>query len=124
MGGNMDILAINEKMNPELPQETFKNTCENAEVPPQKWADAQRVVKDILNGNEEATRALTEHINEFLQTMNYSLKFIPEKDGKEIVIKVLDGQGNLVRRIPPDAMTALSEHLSEDIGLIINKILE
>ncbi len=119
----MEISGIAEKINPEISLQAaqkaanYSRSAESQEV-------LTREIRKYIKGNRETVEALTEKLNQFIETKRYSLQFIPAKDGKEIVIKVYDNQGKLIRRIPPEAMSALEEHMGESIGLMLNRILE
>ena len=79
-------------------------------------------MKIVLKGNEESLRAIAERINQSLKSMGYSLQFIPNKESGTVVIKVLDGNGRVIRQIPPEAMAALFPETGNK-GLILNKTL-
>lgn len=70
--------------------------------------------------NEEAIKALTERLNHFMKSLRFNLQFIPDRESGEVVIKVYDGDGNLIRRIPPEVMGLLSSEFGSDIGLLLN----
>lgn len=76
-----------------------------------------------VQAGEDNIKALTENINSFMKSMSYSLEFILDKKNGEVVIKVLDGEGNLVRRIPPEAAAALAK-MGQSTGMVVNEILE
>ncbi len=120
---NMEITGIAEKMNPEILLQGMQKAA-NYSASAETQEVLTREIRKYIEGNREAVEALTEKLNQFIETMRYSLQFIPDKNGKEIVIKVYDSQGKLIRRIPPEAMSALEEHMGESIGLMLNQILE
>jgi uncharacterized FlaG/YvyC family protein len=122
----MEIEGIREKFQTDIPQirqepapkaKTHSDSAVSHEM-------LEQEIRRCIKGNEETVAALTEKLNQFIETMQYSLQFIPEKDGKQIIIKVYDGQGKLIRRIPPESMSMLADHLGESIGLMLNRILE
>ncbi len=117
----MGIAAVLERISPEIPPEVLPK----AGNPPKPVQDQETLAQEIrkyFKGSEERIEALTEELNRFIETMRYTLQFIPEKDGRQIVIKVYDSQGKLIRRIPPEGLSAVAEHIGESIGLILNNI--
>jgi len=80
-------------------------------------------LKKVASGNEEAIRKLAESINEFMKAISYSLQFIPDKEAGMVIIKVLDSEGNVVRRIPPEEMAGLYSRIGSSIGLLVNEKL-
>jgi uncharacterized FlaG/YvyC family protein len=100
-----------------------------AEPPPKT---VQREVKLALpevrekpaRQSEEDIHALAEKMNQSLQDMRYSLQFVPDMESGQVVIKVLDGDGKLIRRIPPECMVELSGKVGESTGLVVNETLE
>jgi uncharacterized FlaG/YvyC family protein len=82
------------------------------------------IPKVHVQNNEEAAKALAEHMNSFMQSMRYSLQFIVDRDNNQVIIKVLDGEGNLVRQIPPEALAELSRKSGDGTGIVVNQTLE
>jgi uncharacterized FlaG/YvyC family protein len=70
--------------------------------------------------NEEAIKALTESLNHFMKSLRFNLQFIPDREAGGVIIKVYDGDGNLIRRIPPEVMGLLSSEFGANIGLLLN----
>lgn len=71
--------------------------------------------------NQKAIKNLFEHINEFAKDNQISLKFIPEKESGMVIVKVYDGQGKLIRQIPPEEVLALSAEFAKNKGFLLNK---
>lgn len=71
--------------------------------------------------NQKAIKNLFDHINEFTKDNRISLKFIPEKESGMVIIKVYDGQGKLIRQIPPEEIIALSAEFAKKKGFLLNK---
>ncbi len=92
-----------------------------------KEIDARPVSGETIRENiarsEEALRKVAEGINEFMRSENYSIQFIPHQDSGVVVVKVIDGEGNVVREIPPETMLALASQGEEGIGLLLNSEL-
>jgi flagellar protein FlaG len=77
-------------------------------------------VRKVANGNEDAIRKMAENINRFMEDMDFSLRFIPDKEAGIVIVKVLDSDGNTIRTIPPEEMAALSSRIGSSIGMLIN----
>ncbi len=115
---------------PVLDAEEKQPTPPSARSEPKKVAEAEpaepaqpEFARKVASGNEEAIRRLAESINRFMEDMNYSLQFVLDKETETIVVKVLDGEGNLIRRIPPEGMAALSSKIGSSIGMLVNETL-
>ncbi len=70
--------------------------------------------------HERAIHALTERLNQFMKSSRFNLQFIPDQEAGGVVIKVYDGNGNLIRRIPPEVMELLSSEFGDHIGILLN----
>lgn len=81
-------------------------------------------VKQVASGHEKAIEKLAESLNRFMESMCYELQFVPDKEEGRVIVKVLDGEGKLIRRIPPEGMAELSSKIGSDIGLLVNTTLE
>ncbi|MDD5153563.1 MAG: flagellar protein FlaG [Desulfovibrionales bacterium] len=81
------------------------------------------LIRKVAKGNEEAIRKVAENINRFMEDMDFSLRFIPDKEAGIVIVKVLDSEGNTIRTIPPEEMAALSSRIGSSIGVLVNKIL-
>jgi uncharacterized FlaG/YvyC family protein len=120
----MEIAEINNSI-----QEAPKEFKEKASPKPEKSQERQKPIpldfhQIALKGNiEKQLKAVAEHLNREMQRMQYSLQFMMDKEGKKIVIKVLDGKGNLIRQIPPEEMQTLSASLGGDVGILLNETL-
>ncbi|MBM4339196.1 MAG: flagellar protein FlaG [Deltaproteobacteria bacterium] len=77
-------------------------------------------VERIAAGKDKAVQDLVENLNQFMKSMRFSLRFIPNMESGRAVIKVLNGDGKVIRQIPPEAMIALSSRFGADIGLLVN----
>ncbi len=121
----MEIIGIKEKINQVMPPGVIPGTA----VKPDQKREEVRIPlsefkKIISGGNEEEVKILTENINRFMKTMQYNLQFIVDKESGKVIIKVLDGKGNLIRRIPPEDMAGISAQIGESVGMVVNKTLE
>jgi len=121
----MEILTVKENLFREPPPTSVQKPPDRPEpTRDEVKAPSQETPEIDLRKNEEAIKALTENINSFMQNMRYSIQFLLDKANGQVVIKVLDGEGKLIRRIPPEAMVALSHRIGESIGMVINETLE
>ncbi|MDP3027959.1 MAG: flagellar protein FlaG [Deltaproteobacteria bacterium] len=77
-------------------------------------------VRKVANGNEEAIRKVAESINRFMEDMDFSLRFIPDKEAGIVIVKVLDSDGNIIRTIPPEELAALTSRIGSSIGMLVN----
>lgn len=100
-------------------QKAHKKPAEMKEAEP---ATAESI-KEITIAQDEVVKNLSESLNEFMKSVGYSLQFIPDREAGVVVIKVLDGEGRVVRQIPPEAVLALSSKIGENIGVFINSKL-
>ena len=80
-------------------------------------------LKEISKIKEEDIQELVDSINRAMKAMNYSLQFVPDREGGAVVIKVLDGGGKIIRQIPPEAILSLSSKFGENLGFLINEKL-
>ena len=86
--------------------------------------DLPEVREETARQTEEDIHALAEKMNKSLQDMRYSLQFVPDMESGQVVIKVLDGEGKVIRRIPPEFMAELAAKVGESTGLVVNETLE
>ena len=121
----MEISGVKENIFRETPLVSEKRPAEKP-TPPKKEPDP--VPKDSpkvdLAKNEKAVEALTEHLNTFMKSMNYSLQFILDRENGQVVVKVLDGEGKVIRRIPPESMGDLASIGAGKTGIVVNEILK
>jgi len=123
----MEILGIRENLQRDPPPAAVPKVLDKLE--PAKEGEKPvspppEIPKVNVQANEETAKALAEHINTFMRSMRYSLQFVMDKQNGRVIIKVLDGEGNLIRRIPPEAMTELSHKIGDSIGMVVNQTLE
>ncbi len=123
----MEITGVKENIGRDGPQESISRP---APKPEQAKEREKAPSPDFLkistsgSGNEENIKALTESINKMMQAMRFSLQFVVDRQSGKVVVKVLDDKGNLIRRIPPDGMSGLSERIGGNAGIVLNKLLE
>ena len=114
----MEVKEIQEKLTSSIalesnpaPKKSKRTDTEKPEAKP---------VKKIPAVNEETIRKLAENINQILKAMSFSLQFIPGREAGQIIIKILDGDGKLIRQIPPEEIVSLSSNIGEGVGLLLN----
>jgi len=81
------------------------------------------VVHQVMSQRDEDIQQLVENLNQFMKSINYSLQFIPDREAGVVIIKVVDGNGRVIRQIPPEAMQSLSAKIGENIGVLLNSKL-
>lgn len=70
--------------------------------------------------NQKVIKNLFYRIRDFAKDNQISLKFVLEKDLGLVIIKVYDGEGNIIRQIPPEEVLALSAELEKKKGFLLN----
>lgn len=98
--------------NSKKPSQTGETETPSREIAP-KVADQQKV----------SLERLTESLNQFMKEIAYNLQFIPDREAGVVVIKVIDGEGKVIRQIPPEAILSLSSNIGETIGVLVNSNL-
>ncbi len=102
-------------------EETKTNQTPSVPGPKRDPEPAQsKFVRKVANGNEDAIRRVAENINRFMEDMDFSLRFIPDKEAGIVITKVLDSNGGVIRTIPPEGMAALSSRIGSSIGMLVN----
>ena len=123
----MEILGIKENLQREPLPAAVSNPGDKA-APAREGektgSPPPEIPKVSVQNNEEAAKALTEHMNSFMRSMRYSLQFVVDRQNDQVIIKVLDGEGNLVRQIPPEALAELSQKSGDGTGMVVNQTLE
>lgn len=119
----MDTPVIKEALVRSILQELSPRFSKKPAEPKETKPAAASSVKEVTMEQEMAARKLAESLNEFVRSIGYSLQFIPDREAGLVVIKVLDGEGNVVRQIPPEALQSLSSAIGENIGVLINSKL-
>jgi uncharacterized FlaG/YvyC family protein len=97
---------------PERPSRELKNHA------------VAQLIETISKGDKEALQAVIDSINQFTETIRFTLKFIPNEKPGMAMIEVLDADGKVIRRIPPEALVELSSKIESSIGMFVNEILE
>jgi uncharacterized FlaG/YvyC family protein len=122
----MEILGIKENLQQEAPAAVPKLADKPAPAGggEKTGSPPPEIPKVQVQNNEEAAKALTEQLNTFMQNMRYSLQFVVDRQNNQVIIKVLDGEGNLVRQIPPEALAELSRKSGDGTGMVVNQTLE
>lgn len=119
----MDTPVIKETLVRPIPQDLSPKVSKKSVEEKEPDLAAALSIKEITMEQEEAARKIAESLTEFVKSIGYSLQFIPDREAGLVVIKVLDGEGNLVRQIPPEAIRFLSSKIGESIGILLNSKL-
>ncbi len=64
---------------------------------------------------------LAEAVNQALRSMRYSLQFVVNERGKDLTVRVLDSEGEVVREIPPEEIRKMQERLLEMMGVLFDR---
>jgi uncharacterized FlaG/YvyC family protein len=84
---------------------------------------AKELFKKVSKGDAEATKGLTEEANKVLEAMGHHIQFVVDQESKNVVIKVVDSEGNLIRQIPPEDLASFASATGTDLGFLLNKQL-
>ncbi len=124
----MEITEVNKSgiINPATLREPVQTPKKLPEQPPRELKDhaVAQSIETVSKGDKEALEALIDGINQFTKTIRFTLQFIPNKESGMAMIEVLDDDGKLIRRIPPEALAELSSKIGSSIGTFVNEILE
>lgn len=119
----MEIPAIKEThVRPSTPDPSQRSLKKPA-LTKESEAASVNSVKKITMEQEANIRQLAENLNQFMRSIDYHLQFIPDREAGIVIIKVLDGDGKLIRQIPPEAILSLSSGIGESMGVFINSKL-
>lgn len=87
---------------------------------------ATELLKDVSKGDKgdsEAIKAIVENVNRIIEAMRYNIQFVVDHESGGVTIKVVDGEGKLIRQIPPEGLAALSSDMRAGLGLLLNREL-
>jgi flagellar protein FlaG len=84
---------------------------------------ATELREKVSEGDAEAIKGLLESVNRVIEAMRYNIQFIVDQESGGVIIKVVDGEGNLIRQIPPDGLSALLSDTNGALGLLLNREL-
>ncbi len=119
----MEITQIKDVLNRSVIVEPSRKSLKGLGQSEEFQTHENRPVEEISGRQSKKVEELTENLNRFIQSINYNLQFIPDRESGIVIIKVLDKEGNLIRQIPPEAFLALSSKIGEHIGVLINSKL-
>jgi len=121
----MEISRIKENILREAPPLPEKRPAEKPKPPKEEPVPVSKeFLKIDLAKEEKAVQALTENLNSVMKSMNYSLQFVLDKENGLVGVKVLDGEGKVVRRIPPESMGELAGNVGAKTGIVVNETLK
>ena len=118
----MEVTEIKAKVPSSIAPDSNQEISKKSKRANTAKAEA-RSSKEIPRADEEAIQKLTEHINQMMKQLDFSLQFIPDKEAGEVIIRVLDGEGRVIRQIPPHEVINLSSNIGEQVGLLLNEKL-
>ncbi len=119
----MEITQIKDVLNRSVVGEPSQKSLKGLVQRKEFEAPENEPVEETSGRQSKNIEELTENLNRFMQSINYNLQFIPDRESGIVIIKVLDKEGNLIRQIPPEAFLALSSKIGEHIGVLINSKL-
>ncbi len=119
----MEIPALKDALIQSTPSEPLSKDPQK--TPKSLVVEGVPVVslEKVTGKQEEAIQQLAENLNQIMKSINYNLQFIPDREAGVVIIKVLDGNGKVIRQIPPEAILSLSSRIGESIGIFINSKL-
>lgn len=92
---------------------------EKASNPEMQQAEESRN-SGMLLVNEREVREVVEDVQQYLQEHNIRLSFkVHDKTG-DLVVRMLDKDGEVIRQIPPEEMLKLREKLEQLTGVLLN----
>jgi uncharacterized FlaG/YvyC family protein len=84
---------------------------------------SKELLKRVSNGDAEAIKGFVESVNQIIKAMRYNIQFVVDREAGGVIIKVVDSEGNLIRRIPPEGLASFSSETGADPGLLLNREL-
>ncbi len=126
----MEITNIRENMISQSLQESIPGRVNKSEQSDQR-ADRTDGVEDLFKGvsrgDPEAMKSLTdekinhfaERANQVVESMHHSIQFVVNREAGEVVINVVDSEGNVIFKIPPEVLPATSG-MDANRGLLLN----
>lgn len=119
----MELSQIRGILNSLEVGESYRKSPKNTTKTEEPLPSEKKPMVEILGRQKENIKNLAENLNKFMQSINYNLQFIPDREEGTIIIKVFDKEGHLIRQIPPEAFLTLSSRIGEHIGVLINSKL-
>ncbi len=119
----MEIPAIKETLMRSMLQDPSRKVLKKPAQTKEVESAHRESIEKVEGEQEETIRQLAENLNQFMRSIDYNLKFIPDREAGIVIIKVLDGNGNVIRQIPPEAIQSLSSKIGESIGILLNSKL-
>jgi uncharacterized FlaG/YvyC family protein len=130
----MEDIGIKVKTSVGSPTEWSKPILAAKEKTPPKTSsgnlpkiDSQKAFTQALKEsdlkNQKAEESLAKQIRSFLDTAQFSLQFIPNKESGHVTIKVYDSSGRVVRQIPPEEIAALAANMGSTTGILVDEKL-
>ena len=115
----MEILTVTGKILNELPRPAVQKRTGEPGQPQQVEAQSPPAESATID-----LKAVTTEINKFMAEMHYSLQFMVDNKDGQVLIKVLDGDGKLIRQIPPEELVAIAENMGQSAGQVLSKTLK
>ena len=84
---------------------------------------SKELLERVSKGDAEAIKGFVESVNRIIKARRYNIQFVVDREAGGVVIKVVDSEGNLIRRIPPEGLASFSSETGADPGLLLNREL-
>jgi uncharacterized FlaG/YvyC family protein len=84
---------------------------------------SKELLERVSKGDAEAIKGFVESVNQIIKAMYYNIQFIVDRETGGVIVKVVDREGNLIRRIPPEGLASFSSETAGDLGLLLNREL-
>ena len=127
----MEITNIKENMISPSPQGSIPGRVGKSKQPEEQAGRseaAKELLKKVSRGDSEAIKGMTdeaakglaEKVNQAMKALRYNIQFVVDREAGGVVIKIVDSEDNLIRRIPPEVMASFSSETGMDLGLLLN----
>jgi len=75
----------------------------------------------VVKDTEKELEVLALNIQEAIQTMNYKLQFLLDAASDQVIMKVVNHKGEVIREIPPEDQLRLARNLHEIENLLFDE---
>lgn len=64
-----------------------------------------------------------EQVNKAVEAFNIQLRFELNVENEELYVYVIDSEGKVIRRIPPESILEVASRMQEMVGLILDALI-
>lgn len=102
-------------------EQTTAAAASNTGVP--AWTAAQAVSGQQAKADQSDVdlETATERLNRAAKALSSELKFTVHKATHQIIVRVLDGDGNVIREIPPERVLDAYARMMDTLGLLVDQ---